>query len=269
MLKILNCDNVYRREREFADLSLLECTKISATPSWSISEGMLPSFRLIAVVGGAVELYVNKTLSVTLEDRDVLLIAPNSHISSNSVSGAPNVWMLRFDCDNFLFFNFDGPYAKAKISSTAIGMLDEISSDLSHSSRPLYCCEARTVLVLDELRRHLLADAGKQEIYGEVCRYIRENIEKELDVKTVSHAMGYNSDYLSRIIKECGGINLNRLIIDERLTNAKGLLKFTELSCQRIAAMTGISTANKFVKFFKYHTGETPSEYRSRSKNSV
>jgi YesN/AraC family two-component response regulator len=119
------------------------------------------------------------------------------------------------------------------------------------------------MLILDEVNRHIITDENKRQIYDEICEYISKHVSEELTVQSISDAMNYNKDYLGRIIRECNGSNIKQLIIEEKLTAAKSLLRMTNYSCEKIGALIGLSSANKFVKFFKYHTGETPSEYRS------
>jgi two-component system response regulator YesN len=61
---------------------------------------------------------------------------------------------------------------------------------------------------------------------------------------------------------------LGRSILDEiqsvRLERAMRLLSETKLQISKIAELAGFGTTNYFVRYFKRHMGETPTEFRQR-----
>lgn len=266
MIKILKSDNVYRRDREFAELSFRECTKITTNRAWSKRATLLQSFCIVAVVDGSFEISVNRQNVFTLEEGSVLVLSPNTSFGASAISDTGALQFVFFDCDDFLFFELPDGFKHTRASSNTLVMLDLLGRGLSLGEKPLYACEAALVLILEEIKRRLSAEPNKRAIYDEVCRYVAEHVTEELSVEKISRAMNYSADYLSRTVRECAGVGLCRLITEERLGVAKGLLKMTEYSCEKIAKSIGLSSGNKFVKFFKYHTGESPSEYRSRTK---
>jgi AraC-like DNA-binding protein len=50
-----------------------------------------------------------------------------------------------------------------------------------------------------------------------------------------------------------------------RLQQAKALLQRTELSLTRVAALIGYTDGAYFARFFRKHTGQTPSAFRRQS----
>lgn len=264
MIKVLKLDDTYRRDQEFVDFSFLDCAKITTqSSSWVWKENMLTRYCLILVSDGCIKFKINKKETVVLENDMILLVTPNTLISAKEQSSSSTIWMITFQCDDFMFFDLTSNHITAKASGAITPMFYQLNTHVVHRSKSHYYYDSLLLLILDEVNRHIITDENKRQIYDEVCEYISKHVSEELTVQSISDAMNYNKDYLGRIIRECNGSNIKQLIIEEKLTTAKNLLHMTNYSCDRIGALVGLSSANKFVKFFKYHTGETPSEYRS------
>ena len=264
MIKILKTDNTYRRDQEFIDVSFWDCAKIKTqNSSWVWQENMLTRYCLILVSDGAVTFKINKKETVVLENNTLLLLPPNTLISAHEQSTSSTIWIVTFQCDDFIFFDFSHSYLAANASSAMLPMFNQLNSYVVHRSKPHYYYDSLLMLILDEVSKQIITDEKKSQIYDEICEYISRHVNENLTVQKISDVMNYNKDYLGRIIRECNGSNIKRLIIDEKLKLSKNLLQMTNYSCEKIGLLIGISSANKFIKFFKYHTGETPSEYRA------
>ena len=267
MIKIMKMDDVYRRDKEFVDVSFWDCAKIKTQNSfWKLDENMVMRYCLILVSDGCVSFKINKKEHVDLEKNMLLLVAPNTIISAKEQSSTSTIWMITFECDDFIFFDFSSNYVTAKASGEIVSMFYQLNTYVVHRSKQRYYYDTLLTLILDEVNKHIITDENKQQIYDNVCKYISHHVGEALTVQKISDAMGYNKDYLGRIIRECSGSNVKQLIIEEKLTAAKNFLQMTNYSCEKIGAMIGIASANKFLKFFKYHMGESPSEYRNSHK---
>ncbi|MBO5415314.1 MAG: helix-turn-helix domain-containing protein [Clostridia bacterium] len=264
MIKIMKTDDTYRRDKEFVDMAFYDCAKITTqSASWVWKDNMVMRYCLILVSDGCVSFRINKKENIILERDTILLLAPNTIVSAKELSSSSTIWMITFECNDFIFFNLSSSYVTAKASSAITPMFYQLNSHVVHRSKPHYYYDSLLMLILDEVNRHIITDENKRQIYDDVCKYISKHVSEELTVGKISDAMNYNKDYLGRIIRECSGSNIKQLIIEEKLTTAKSLLQMTNYSCEKIATLIGLSSANKFVKFFKYHTGESPSEYRN------
>ena len=58
-------------------------------------------------------------------------------------------------------------------------------------------------------------------------------------------------------------MGLKQYISETKLCRIKTLLLSPDYSLQEIASMTGFSEYKYFLKFFRYHEGSTPTEFRS------
>jgi len=266
MIKILKKDNFYRREREFIDLIFWDCTKINTgNEPWKWNRTMLQHYCIIYVPNGEVSFDINKE-TINLDSGSMLLVSPNMIIQSktnNNVSST--IYVVEFDCDDFSFFEFNSNYLSVKVSASATNLFYQLNFQLTHGKKMHYYFESLLVMILDEIKRHIIVEPDKQIIYEKICQYIADNISGDLTVEKISSVMNYNKDYLSRIIKSCHGSNLQQLIIEEKLNIARNLLKLTNYSCEKIAVEIGLSSGNSFIKFFKYHTGESPSSYKIKN----
>lgn len=270
MIRILKKDDTYRREQDFAELFFWNCTKITTQdPLWTWKANLIQRYCIILVSSGAVDITISKKHVTRLESGSVLVVAPNTPIFAQERGTSSTLWMITFSCDDFIFFDFQNRYLQTKVSSVAISLFYQLNSHIVHESKPYYYYESLLLLIIDEIKCHIIAEPEKRTIYDNVCKYISEHISEELNVQKISDAMKYNKDYLSRIVRECGDSNLQQLIIEEKIETAKNLLRMTNYSCEKIALHIGIPTGNKFVKFFKYHTSEAPSAYRNKYQISL
>ncbi len=264
MIKILKKDQTYRREQEYTEISFWNCTKITTQdPSWSWRTTMIQRYGILLVSEGCVEVTLVRKTRVRLDSNSVLLISPNTPLEIRETGESSTLWLITFSCDDFLFFPIEKKHLHVKVSSSTVSLFYQLSSHLVHDSKPHYFYESLLVLILDEIKRHIIVEPEKREIYDKVCKYISEHIHEDLTVQKISDAMNYHPDYLSKIIRDCNHSNVQKLIIEEKLETSKNLLRMTRFSCEKIAHHVGIESGNKFVKFFKYHTRQTPSEYRN------
>lgn len=100
-----------------------------------------------------------------------------------------------------------------------------------------------------------------------VQKYIRENLDKELTLTTLSEVAGFNASYLSRIFKQNCRMNVSEYIVKERMNEAKRLLIETNLKVNKIAEAVGYYSQHSFNRVFKSTEEITPLEYRNKYKN--
>lgn len=73
-----------------------------------------------------------------------------------------------------------------------------------------------------------------------------------------------NKFYLSKIFKETYGTTVNNYLISKRITRAKQLLRFTDMTVDEIGAAVGMEDANYFSRMFRKVEGISPREYRKQ-----
>lgn len=139
---------------------------------------------------------------------------------------------------------------------------------------------ARDVNTLTNISQKLLIDYSERvasfkhpqtnhDKINEAMHYIRENCQKRLMVEDIAEIVGLSKEYLSSKFIQATGITLPNYINQQKITEAKQLLHFTDLSLSEIAEYLSFSSQSYFQSIFKNMTGYTPTEYRKQSKQQI
>lgn len=100
------------------------------------------------------------------------------------------------------------------------------------------------------------------EITTKVLKKIETSFKEELSLEETANAVNVTPQYLSKLFKEETGKSFKELIIELRISEAKKLLKNSDLSIRKIAYEIGYNDPNYFIRIFKKNTGLTPKEYQ-------
>lgn len=83
------------------------------------------------------------------------------------------------------------------------------------------------------------------------------------------HLVGYYADkmcvtpkYLSKIVKEASGRSVPDWLSELLILDAKNMLRHTDMTIKEISARLNFPSQSFFFRFFKNHTGLTPTQYR-------
>ena len=83
------------------------------------------------------------------------------------------------------------------------------------------------------------------------------------------HLVGYYADkmcvtpkYLSKIVKETSGRSVPDWLSELLILDAKNMLRLTDMTIKEISARLNFPSQSFFFRFFKNHTGKTPTQYR-------
>jgi AraC-like DNA-binding protein len=95
----------------------------------------------------------------------------------------------------------------------------------------------------------------------EILNYIDHNYN-HVSLEILSKEFGYNSKYLSRLIKNYTGKNFKDFIFEKRMEQVTLLLANTELPIHQIMEQCGLTNETYFYKRFRELYGVSPNEYR-------
>ena len=101
-------------------------------------------------------------------------------------------------------------------------------------------------------------------IFDEFMNLLEEHCRRERNVSFYAEQLNITPKYFSSAIKQVSGKTAARWIDDAVILEAKTMLKFSGLSIQEIAYRLNFSTQSFFGKYFKQHTGVSPSRYKHR-----
>lgn len=104
---------------------------------------------------------------------------------------------------------------------------------------------------------------------NKVLKYIHQNYNKKLTVKSLAKRVAMDENYLSTLFKKETSETLINYIHKFRIEKAKKVLIETNLTITQISEKVGFFNDNYFIKIFKRLTSYTPKSYReSHSKYS-
>ena len=120
-----------------------------------------------------------------------------------------------------------------------------------------------------------LADSKRRQDLETPVRTSRQRQMLEQFIKlaindhTREHLVGYYADkmcvtpkYLSKIVKEASGRSVPDWLNELLILDAKNMLRHSDMTIKEISASLNFPSQSFFFRFFKNHTGQTPTQYR-------
>ena len=98
-----------------------------------------------------------------------------------------------------------------------------------------------------------------------VDRYLRENLDRPVRLKTVAEQVALSVSYFSRAFKQTFGTTPHMHVLRLRLELAQNLMLTTEDPLSHIALACGLADQAHLSKLFRRLAGETPNAWRRRN----
>ena len=95
-----------------------------------------------------------------------------------------------------------------------------------------------------------------------VCDYIANHLESQLWREELAEVVHMNPDYLTRRFKKKMGLSLREYVINQKMQEARALIRSTGLPVSFVAAKVGYSNFSHFSNSYKRQFGVTPQEDR-------
>lgn len=102
----------------------------------------------------------------------------------------------------------------------------------------------------------------KEELFESFLLSVSRNFIKERSVTFYADQLFLTPKHLSRVIKEISGRSAGEWIDEQVVLEAKARLKTSSQTIQEVSDQLGFPNQSFFGKYFKHHTGMSPSEYR-------
>ena len=97
-----------------------------------------------------------------------------------------------------------------------------------------------------------------------VKEHLDEHFTEKIMLDELAEKFFINKFYLSKIFKETYGTTVNNYLISKRITRAKQLLRFTDMTVDEVGVAVGMGDANYFSRMFRKVEGISPREYRKQ-----
>lgn len=248
----------------------------------------LDHFIILLTVKGTAQIRLNLT-DHFIQKNDLLVVSPNViHEFVKEKDGAfiglafiPEFFSeVRIDkkyADAFTFFSSQSnPYfqltdGEAAVLSQQLLLLQEKDlSETEHPFREELIHHAFNLFIFELAgiaRKHRgtgnLKMTRKEEIMISFLKILPEHFREERSVQYYADQLFITPKHLSKTVKELTNKTCGELIDDMVIIEAKVLLNDHSLSIGNVADLLHFSDQFFFSKFFKNHTGLTPTEFRS------
>ncbi len=121
---------------------------------------------------------------------------------------------------------------------------------------------------IDNIRKRDLVNTNlrsdhKRLVCQQFMKLVHENYSRERQVIYYAARLCISPKYLSRLCREISGKSAPEWIDAYIMLEAKHLLKYSDMPIKEIVFRLHFSNQTVFYKFFKAHTGMTPTEYRN------
>lgn len=110
--------------------------------------------------------------------------------------------------------------------------------------------------------RNIKAISSGRKLFDGFCKLLCENCRKHHDVQFYADKLCITPYYLSRITDRIFSVSPKELIDRQIVMEIKSLLTTTELSIKEIAERFHFESSSYLGRYFRRHTGMTPSEFR-------
>lgn len=131
--------------------------------------------------------------------------------------------------------------------------------------RSLFTTAFYVITELNQRDRKVERKQGRCEvIFEEFTQLLQEYHKRERNVIFYSDKLKITPKYLSTVVKDVSGKTAAKWIDEAVILEAKTLLKYSGMSIQEIAYHLNFSTQSFFGKYFKQHTGTSPSRYKRK-----
>lgn len=229
--------------------------------------------ELIFVMEGSVEVTVDGKKYI-LSRGDAAAITPFQLHEVHSL-GIAHFWMCVFSntavpgalSDKELFYNRSS--AKFKPSEALCSLIWNMLESHPH---PLFISDGvipRKVKAVIYTALCEFADCVKEfspiknlNALSALILYVNEHYSENITLKSASHALGYNTKYLSQCLSTIPNMNFSTLLGSLRVDHAKKLLMNSNFKIIDIAYECGYENEQSFHRRFLKIAGMTPGQYR-------
>ncbi len=116
----------------------------------------------------------------------------------------------------------------------------------------------------ERVRKYKLSGGRSKEVQACVS-FLELHLNRRVTLRELSHAVGYNSNYLSTKFSREMGVSISDYLTALKIERAKVLLQNTSKSLQDVCEDLGLSSTSYFCALFKRETGKTPMAYKNQA----
>lgn len=111
-------------------------------------------------------------------------------------------------------------------------------------------------------RKNPLQNSNKENIAFKFAMLVFEHYMAHREVAFYAGQLCISPLYLAKVIQEVNGQSPHEVIADHMIVEIKTLLRDATLDIKDVARQTGFANQSSLSRFFRQHTGMSPSQYR-------
>ncbi|MBO4325987.1 MAG: helix-turn-helix transcriptional regulator [Clostridia bacterium] len=255
-----------KKETLFA-VDFLSASRFCIQEKTSVHQTFLNNYLMIYISAGRLTLFIDGDRE-ELTAGNLAIISPFTSYkgivdpASSADKCAAEFYLVEFNCSNFAFFPLR-KYTVLSGANAAESALDELYSRYERYKSDAYIFDVlllETIYVAEKLAKKT---TPQQQLAERVQEYILQNTTRVLTVDELADKFGYNKQYLGRVFKAEYGSTIKDYINSRKMALAKKFLATSDMPVAAVGQFLGWQDLNQFLKYFKYHEGVTPSQYRS------
>lgn len=115
----------------------------------------------------------------------------------------------------------------------------------------------------------VLKTKSKEYHFVRFMDLLQRDFRHHRDIGHYANNLAVTPKYLSKLIKDISGLSAAQWIDEFTVAEASVLLKFSDKNIQQIADYLDFPSQSFFSKYFREHTGVSPSEWRGEVRNKL
>lgn len=172
--------------------------------------------------------------------------------------GADSYWQLNYQ--NYFFYNnVDLASTINKLIKECMGtsITKDALADLTLQELLIRIIQTQTIKSIDDG----VAIQSNNPIF-EVTEFIKLNLKENINLKSLSEKACMSTASFYRFFKRELGMSPIEYILNEKIKQAKKLLRNPGIQINEVCYLSGFEDANYFIRLFKKHEGITPKQYQ-------
>lgn len=170
------------------------------------------------------------------------------------------------------FIEKKGPVVSIPLQSRVIQLLHQINQEaVNKEIKDAYMASSKAYQFVMALHRFGLGVSEDSEPLPEglqkVTSHIQNHLSSPITLDELAVIAGLSKFYFIQLFQAHFQFTPMQYVKRKRMEQAMAWLSNSDITIQEIAAMSGFDTANYFSKVFKRSTGESPSEFRERTRH--
>lgn len=237
-------------------------------------------------VKGSFRIKVNLT-EYSITENDTLIILAGSIIEILSLSEDIHIAIISFS-DNY-FTPFDHMEEFMKIGSwlhnnplthlttesmkECIDIYSKMKVKLQQEDNPFrsfalkaysyVLCSTALEFFIDKPIEKISNNDHPMDLYNQFIELVQKDFRQHRSIKHYAEVLNISPKYFSMLIKKVSGKSAGEWIDEYVMLEARALLKCRRYTIQQISDKLSFPNQSFFAKYFKKHTGRTPTEYRT------